>query len=58
MTAPGWPTVGPDPVVDELGAARDELARLDHAGTGLLDRDAVLGLLRARIARLVFGEGQ
>jgi len=46
----------PDPVVDELGRARDELAALDHAGTGLLDRDTVLLLLRGRIDRLVFGD--
>lgn len=56
MTAAGWPVPGPDPVADALCAARDDVGRLDDAGTGLLARDEVLGLLRDHIDRHVFGE--
>lgn len=41
-------------IVDELGAARDEIGRLGMPGASYVDRDAVLGLIRGRIDGRVF----
>jgi hypothetical protein len=49
--------LAPNPVVDALCAARDEIGRLrDVLEEGAIERDEVMAILRRHIDHHVFGE--